>query len=321
MAVTYIQERQGGAERSNGKLTRFRTLLYHVTSGSNPGDILLDKNIPVDGSNMPDYPGFVCIGVSSPQRDTGNNNEGGYTVQVNYSSNAGDVPVNKENNGKPPWQQKAYNVSIGGRDIVVPMLKGYKQGDSQFNPTEPVVHPATKEQLISDMLESHGIISFNYAVKTWDYKWRRMFCNTANSKDVALLGYTFPKFTLLLSRLSATQKFYTDANGKTIPYWEVLVEFEDFYREIKKELALQGYYCVSGGNVLPIQLATEGLNKGQFGFFDAKRPDLNISIPRWVDKDGVVLPASGTVGEDHYKAFYDIFRQDWSCLGLPKEKV
>jgi len=321
MAITYKGERQGGAERSNGKLTRFRTLLYHVTLGSNPGDILLDENIPADGSPLSGYGGYYCIGISAPQKDSGTETEGSFTVQANYSSNAADIPVQKDNTSKPPWEQKAYNVSFpGGKDIVVPMYKGYKSGDSQFNPTEPVIHPATKEPLIADMIESHGIISFNYAVKSWNYNWQRLYRNTANKNAVTIIGYNFPAYTLLLTRLGASLKTYTDATGRTSNYWEISVEFEDFGKEIKKELALQGYYCISGGKPHQIQFKENATTGGEYGWFEVNA-SLNISTPRWVDKNGVVLPAAGTPGNDHYKTFYDIFRQDWSPLGLPKEAV
>jgi len=317
MAVSYIGERQGGAERSSGKLTRFRTLLYHVTAGSNPGDILLDENIPADGSNLTGYAGFCCTGVSAPQRVSGTERDGSFTVQANYSANAADIPVQKDNTGKPPWEQKAYNISFpGGKDIVVPMYKSYKTGDSQFNPTDPVIHPATKEPLITDMIESHGIISFNYAVKTWKYNWQRLYRNTANKNAVTIIGYNFPAYTLLLTRLGASLKTYTDATGKVSDYWEISVEFEDFGKEIKKELALRGYKCISSGIIRNIQL-----QNGVYGYYNENRPDLNIPTEWWVDKNGVVLPAAGTPGNDHYKTFYDIFRQDWSPLGLPKEAV
>ena len=74
--IKFIQERQGGAERSGGVLTRTRNLLFHIQSGDNPGDILLNSNIPADGSTHPDYAGFYAYSVSSPQKIGGGEADG-----------------------------------------------------------------------------------------------------------------------------------------------------------------------------------------------------------------------------------------------------
>jgi len=314
MSITYIKELPGGSERSDGKTILIRHMLYQVDGGSDPRDILFSTEIPGDGMTHPDYSGYYAIGVSSPSLKSGDSSKGMYDVAVKYGP-ASLVPFeNKDKADKGLTEQGARDLTFTAREVVVPQLFAYKENDVQFKPTKPLIHPLTGEQLVADTVEKHGIISFNYVVKTFKYSWIRRFTGTCNAAAITIAGIPIPQYHAQLIELSASRKAIATTKSGTQYVWGVNVKIEDYYREITKQLALMGYLMCKGGKNYPIQL-----KNGGYDFFDAAHPEYNITTPRLVSKTSGLPMAAGYSGsfDDYYDTFDDVFTADWSALCLP----
>jgi hypothetical protein len=315
MAITYIDERQGSASRSDNILQAARVLLYRVTDGDDPAEILLQPEIPPHGEVHPRITGIFAGDVGAPAKVGGSEVDGAFTVQVQYTANTNDISSIEFDKDTVPWQQDPRDVSFDSREIVVPQTKAYQDGDRQFEPTKPLVHPATGESLLADTVERNGLISFSYSVRRFNYDWKLSLEGTANRDDVTILGYRFPAQTLLLRSLGVTRRLYTSSGDFTDYYWEITPVFEDFKKPIKKEIALQGFTHIIDSNTQPIQLSD-----GEFGYFND--PSKNVTTARFVDKSGTVLPAgTATIGDDFYEEYQDVYFASWDALDIPTQEV
>lgn len=314
MAIKFITEMPGSSSRSDGEITIIRNLKYQVTAGSDPRDIIFDSNIPADGTVHPAKSGYYVIGISEPRRDSGGSYDGAYLVAINYGlASRLTTEMQKRDSTKTPWDQGALEVSYDSIDVVVPQVKYYKEGDTRYNPTGAMVHPATGEALISDTKETHILTNIRFALKTFKYDWIRYYRGTTNRNSVNILGTTYPEMTALITKISATKKKFSTGLRET-SYWELVFQIEDFGHPVTKTIALQGYHCKISGKIVNIQL-----KNGVFGNYND--PALNIPTPRFVSKTGVVLPADGTVNDDYYLDVPDIFTTEWANLSFPKTEA
>lgn len=312
MSISFVTEMPGSASRSNGEVTIIRNLKYHVTGASDPRDILFDSHIPSDGTVHPDKAGYYVTGVSAPQRESGTNYDGAYTVAVDYGLPSKiSMETKTKDSTKKPWEQGILDISFDSIDVVVPQLKYYKKNDTRDNPTGAMIHPATGEQLISDTKETHTLTNIKYALKSFRYGWIRDYRGTTNLAAVCILGAPIPAKNAIITKFSAAKKKFTDGR-KEIFYWEIDLQIEDFGHEVTKSIALQGYHCKINKKITNIQL-----KNGVFGNFND--PSLNIPTPRFVDVDGVVLPAGGNVIDRHYLETPDIFTTNWHALNVPRD--
>lgn len=315
MAIQYIDERQGSASRSGNILRATRVFLYKVTDGTDPAEILLDSNIPVHGEVHPRISGIFAGDVGAPSKVGGTEVDGAFTVQIEYTANTFEISSIDFDKDTLPWNQDPQDVSFDSREIVVPQTRAYQTGDVQFVPTKPLVHPATGESLLADTVDRNGLISFSYALRSFNYDWKLQLEGTGNKNDVTILGYRFPAKTLMLKSIGVTRRLYTSSGASSNYYWQITPVFEDFKKEIKKEIALQGFTHIDSAKVQPIQL-----NDGSFGFFDDASK--NITTARFVNQSGTVLPAGeSTVGDEYYDEFQDIYFTSWDALSLPTQEV
>ena len=315
MAVKYISELPESASREGNRLAITRNLLYQITRGSHPSDILADSHIPAYSVAHPSKSGYFVKSVDEPRQIDGGRHDGSYSVAINYvvaSLLSSDLSV--IGGEEKPWDQGILDISYDSIDIVVPQTRFYVAGDKQFAPSGHMVHPATKEPLISDTKETHTLTNIRYALKSFRYEWIRRYRGTTNSSSICIAGVTFPALTAVITKLGATKKTFTSGKSKT-SYWEITVQIEDYARlTVNKQIALQGYLCIYGGKVAHIQL-----KDGAFGNFGDS--SLNIPTPRFVSNSGVVLPSGGTVGDSHYMSVPDIFDQNWGTLNIPSTEV
>jgi len=315
MAIKYISELPESASRDGYRLTITRNLLYQVTGGSHPSEILSDSHIPAYSMAHPSKSGYFVKSVDEPRQTSGKSYDGAYSVAINYivaSLLSSDLSV--IGGEEKPWEQGILDISYDSIDIVVPQTRFYVAGDKQFAPSGHMVHPATKEPLISDTKETHTITNIRYALKSFRYEWIRRYRGTTNSKAICIAGVTFPAWCAVINKLGASKKTFTSGSGAT-SYWEINVQIEDFAKDVwRKQIAMQGYLCIHSGKVAHIQL-----KDGVFGNFGD--PSLNIPTPRFVSTSGVVLPAGGTVGNEHYMTVQDVYGMDWSTLSVPSTEV
>ena len=315
MSIKFIGERQGSASRQNGKLTATRVLLFLVTDGENPVKILLHEDIPPVGSEHPEIPGIYAGDISSPTKKGGSAVDGGFEVTIKYTPVITKYSSTLGGTDKKPWELPPFDPSFDTREVVVPQIKAYQEGDKQFKPSKPVVHPATGEALLAETIETHGILSIKYNLKKFNLSWKKYLEGSINSRPVVFLGEPYPKYTLLLKKLNILPKPFISGN-RTFYYYEMHPEIEDFRKEITRELAYLCFTHKVDGKIRPIQR-----KDGEIGYFDEKDTSLNVTSARYVDKSGIALPAGGTVTQDHYGEFPDLFPRDWSILMLPREKL
>ena len=316
--IIFSKELPGSAARNDGKITLTRTLQYQVTTGSDPSNILFDSHIPGDGLAYPTVAGYYVNGVSAPSRISGDPSNSTYNVGINYGE-AFSIPLywgNKPEKGLT--EQGARDLEYDCRDVVVPQLKAYQEGDTQFAPSKPLVHPITREEIVSDTVEKHTVISFHYPLKSFKKEWIRRFNGTMNENDITIAGNSYPANTTQIIALGAFRKAVSTTKSGTIFIWDVHVKLEDYGHVISKDLALRGFRMATGGKIYNIRL-----KNGVFGYFDAAHPEWNITSPQLVSKTtGQPLPANYTGSfDDYYDNFDDVFTADWPPLCFPAEEI
>jgi len=84
MAIKYISELPEGASRDGYRLTVTRNLLYQVTGGSHPSEILADSHIPAYSVAHPSKSGYFVKSVDEPRQIDGGRHDGSYSVAINY---------------------------------------------------------------------------------------------------------------------------------------------------------------------------------------------------------------------------------------------
>lgn len=177
MSITYKGERQGSSSRQSGQITAERNLSYFLDDATDPSQIINDSNIPTSGAFHPTITGLYAGNVDAPQKDEGSEIDGFFIVTVHYSSNPG-LDMSPLSIGEKPWKMDPTDISYTTREVESPMKKAYQDGDEQFKPTKPVIHPVTGEVLLASTIEGHGLISFTYRLKDFEYDWKRLYENT-----------------------------------------------------------------------------------------------------------------------------------------------
>lgn len=310
--IEYLGEQPDTGRMKDGIIIPERKFWYFIDdiTHDRPSSILLDSNLPPFKQVHPVFEGRYVTDYSLDQIE-GDERKGKFEVVVKY----GELSQSRDSvssSAKEPWNKGPFNVSFGSLAMVVPQERAYAEDDVQFEPSIPVQHPATREILITDTVETHGIINFSFNLRNFRYSWKREFEDTINKSDIKILGIQFPKKTLVLKSISPSRKVYVDANGNETEYWQVDVEIEDYHKEVKKELALRGYTAIFDDKVKNIQLLD-----GVFGDHNQADPSLNITTPRFVNKSGIVLGQWETVYDEYYEEFPDKFSKDWRTLDLP----
>lgn len=310
--VEFLGEQVDTASMKDGQIVPKRMFWFWIedTLTTRPSSILLNEELPKFKSVHPVFDDKYVTDYSLDMIE-GDERKGKFEVTVKYGE-LSDSKSSLTSANLKPWEKPAYNIGFGTNSIVVPQEYAYDEDDKQFEPSIPVQHPATREVLISDTIENHGIISFSYNVRKFRYSWKREYEDTVNKEAVKMLGSSFPAKTLLLRALAASQKTYVDSNGSETEYWQVNVEIEDFHKEWSKKLALRGYTALFEDKVKNIQL-----KNGVFGDHDQTDTSLNITTPRFVNKSGIVLDMGNTVYDEYYDEFNDKFFKNWKSIDLP----
>jgi hypothetical protein len=247
----------------------------------------------------------------------GHKGVGNYDAVISYQSSedTGDLT---DRSVTEPWNLPPFNISVGTRDVVVPQYRAYDDTDAQFNPSIPVIHPATKESLVVDTIEKHGIISFSYNLKQFDYDWKRKLENTVNKEAETILGYRFPAKNLLLRKIGARKKSFTNSSNTEVDFWQVDIEVEDFNKEITKEIALMGFLFLYDRGGANERIEKIQLNEGVYGWFND--PSKEVSSPVWVSQAGDPIQEGETVYGKFYQEFPDKFQAAWNSLSLPSSE-
>ena len=318
MSIIFLGEMPGTSNRANGKRTAERIFRYSIEDQTvtDPSALPFEPEIPDTNTPHPTLTGMGANGVTFSQI-SGEFKLGVFDVKVTYqdSNSTGDVVNTFED---LPWNQPPFNLSFSSLEVVIPQEYAYDPEDEQFKPSIPLVHPATKEPVISDTIENHGIISFSFNLQKFDYGWKKILENTVNKEPETIIGYPFPAQTILLRKVGARKKNFTTSSGNIRYYWQIDIELEDFGKVIEKLLALQGYLAIFtvGENSLTRRIQ---LQDGIFGWYD--NSELNIDSPRWVDKSGQVLQTGDAVYDEFYQSFPDKFASSWKRLDLPRAEV
>ena len=322
MAIKYISELPESASRDGYRLTITRNLLYQVTGGSHPSEILSDSHIPAYSMAHPSKSGYFVKSVDEPRQTSGKSYDGAYSVAINYivaSLLSSDLSV--IGGEEKPWEQSILDISYDSIDVVVPQQFYYMPDDKQFAPSGIMQHPATQEPIISDTRETHALINIRYALRSFRYEWIRRYRGTTNASAICIAGVTFPAYSAVITKLGAAKKTFTSGSGKASSYWEINMQIEDFARPTdEKQVALQGYLAIFEEKIANIQL-----KEGEFGSFDQTNTGLNISTPRWVAQIGAVLPAGEQLTDENRNSYYltvpDVYWTDWATLSIPSTEV
>jgi len=311
MTIEYINEQAGSFNYGSSGYTYLRKFLYLLKPGDFPDDISSDSNLPKPNEAHPRHADYIVTSIGDPTIGEGfeTSGDGSWVVEVTYTkSSTADDPTGEIF----PWNLPPYGISYDTKTVVEAQDKAYQDGDTQFNPTKPVVHPITKEPILPQKDVSHGIIKFSYNLRNFDYSWKQEFEGTINSEGVTILNISFEEKFLVLQSISATLEQTTMASGNEVEYYAVTVEIEDLRKEYDKLVALRGFMMKAGSGVANIQL-----QKGVYGNFDQTKRDLDIGSMVYVSSAGSPAQTSTHIDDNYYASFPAKFPKSWGALNLP----
>lgn len=216
-------------------------------------------------------------------------------------------------------------ISYGNVKYQIPFIKGYKAGDVQGTPTQPVLNLCKqKYDPPAVALKINSLMTIQYNIRVFKHEWIRKYVNTINKNEITICGVVNPVLTARINELSASNSF--DSNGKE--YWQVSITIESSDEKFITSIAEMSYmafndngdldnlyvYADPDNNTAEIQCKSDFGNLKQLIADGLIEP---IQNPHNLDADGyVAAPGAATIYTDYQQCF-DI---DWSPLLIPKTK-
>lgn len=196
-----------------------------------------------------------------------------------------------------------------------------------------VVTNSLGEELYRNTSLYNRVLSFYFYTKQSLLRDFTEHFNKVNTDDVVVAGETIPKYKGLLLEYTVNKvnvKF--DNKMSDIYKVNVLIEVEVEKPLYEVSVPIRGYFFKhpTTGRKTRIQFSScpsvyiNNKNKypyavevwGGYGFYSEDRPDLNITEPILLTKNGAIL---GDVGKVEFISCVEKKASNWGCLRLPKE--
>lgn len=317
MSITYKGERNGGwSQDKDGNVTSSRLLVYHFNSAESAVEIAQQSGIPKIGDVHPDDPALFVSGVSISEPMEGDGVKSGkYDVTVSYARATVSVQFGRNDRTVAPWDRPPYDLSITPIDVVKAFQKSYQDGDTNGNPSKPVLNPAG-DPYEDSTAERHTVIRFSYNLETFRPQWIGQYVDSINVSAVEVIDIGISARRGCLRNLSASQvKEYDNEGELTYTYWKVDVEIEVSRTEWKREILARGLFFLDGGNKFRIYTDEDGL-VGKLS--DMGGNPIPVDEPQLLTAVGALLALGGT---PVYDVFYDKFPSNWAALSLPESAL
>jgi hypothetical protein len=236
---------------------------------------------------------------------------------------------------------KAYELTRSRVTYETTTSFGYKKiiKDNRFKECPPtdvgdLITTPAGEEIHRKVILFNKVYSFYYYIPITALKDLPTRFNYANNDSVVVAGIHIPKHKGLVLELTST-KIIAEVDEKDQPVYriDVLIEVENEKPLLYTSVPLRGFYFKhpQTHNKTRIQFSSNPYeylkDKGKYpyacevcngyGFYSEDRPDLNVSEPVFLDKEGGIL----TEGENPvFTKVYEKKVADWRGLGLPKEE-
>ena len=225
-----------------------------------------------------------------------------------------------------PLKQKP-KVSYGTVKYQVPFDLAYAEGDTQGNPSAPVVNTAfQKFDPPPVKLKINRLVTIQYNVRIFREEWTDDFIDTVNESKISILGANSAIGCARINDLNASNAF--DSNGRE--YFQVTVVIEKSKEPFKPKFLSQGFMALSSEGILDniyiftdpdagtglksvIQCKSDFANVKQLIVDGLLEP---VQEPHKLDEDGKLLFS----GDPVYVEYQQNWLADWSPLLIPKTK-
>lgn len=312
MSITYMGARNGPYDKDrNGNIASSRVLVYHFTAAESSVEVAQQAEIPDHGTAHPDDATLKLVGVAVSEPTMGDGIKSGrYDVTLSYArevrsgSFAADQTV-------APWKRDPYDISLQPVEYAKAFTKSYVDGDSNGNPSNPVLNPAG-DPYEDTVVERNTCLRFAYNLEDWNPNWVCDYIDTVNSSDVLVCDIGIRSRRGCIRNLSATRIVEYDNEGaQTYVYWRIDVEIEVSRKRWLRDILARGLNFISGG--AKYRIYTD--NAGNFG----KKADMGddaiaVDEPQLLAANGSLVGYGGT---PVYQTFYDKYTTSWKCLSFP----
>lgn len=244
-----------------------------------------------------------------------------FTFSVDYQPREGGGGANETQSEDPTKQPP--KIGYGNVKYQIPFIRGYKAGDVQGTPTQPVLNLCKqKYDPPAVAMKINSLMTIQYNVRLFRYEWIDQYIDTINRSPVVVCGVSMPQYKAKINDLSASNSF--DSNGKE--FWQVSITIESSTTKFLTSLLEQAYECYNAaGNLDHIYIWAKLLSartacKSDLTAAEREEDDKYItpvSEPKLLTSAGKLAANGATPIYTDYQQCYDM---DWSPLLIPKTK-
>ena len=317
MSITYKGLRNGGwSQDKDGNVTSSIVWVYHFNGSENAVQIAQQTGLPQIGDPHPNDATLTVSGVSVSEPMEGDGVKSGkYEVTISYARATNSTQFDTNDRTVAPWNRPPYDLSITPVDVVKAFQKGYQDGDTNGNPSKPVLNPAG-DPYEDSTAERHTVIRFSYNLETFRPQWIGQYVDSINVAAVGVVDIGINARRGCIRNLSASQvKEYDNEGVLTYTYWKVDVEIEVARTEWKREILARGLYAKDATSKYRIYFRNDGATGAARGRADVLGTDpIPAEEPQLLMATGYLLADGGT---PVYDTYYDKFTSNWAALSLP----
>jgi hypothetical protein len=316
MSVIAINERfdtGGGTEAAMGRTHTRKFLIECDSTSDNTATIQAGKTVgpdilPSPNSEFPGDPAAKC-GIIQYSRLS----ELVWEATCPYSFQ-GDTGTIGTTSTRRPWELPPYGISVSSYSITRAIEKGYKAGDAQNVPSDPIVIPVDPPDKFDPPPTDEVYISllkFSYNLQFFALDWVKSYRNTVNAAPVSVLDLSIPAKCALLRTIGGTRNTVKNETEDYV-WWQIDVEMAIDDAGFDLELLLAGFHMMDTAKKYEI-----GINKsGEIVKRTAASKDIDaVTEPQLLKADGTLVGVGGT---PVYKKWQVKYAKNWDSLNLPK---
>jgi hypothetical protein len=302
--MSLIVKEKSGARKGNNSAPGITTYnrAYFVTSTealTEPA-ALAAVDSGEDAFTIPKYnenhPDDDKAGAVSRSAGPINGDEKKWLVSIQWKTRSSSDTVDEDDIDDPTARRAVVNFGHVTYTKVADLA--YQEGDTQGNPTQPVLNSAGDPPDPPFTVEyNHTVLELQYWVRRWDPSWNRIYENNTNSEAIMVVQIPLPIKNAKILSLDSKPLYDTDDDR----YWEINANIEISDEVFQKQMLDMGFNYLNEGEKTEITVK------------DSKGKDVPVSSPQRLNGSGYLSD------ESVFLPFVFCWPSSWKALNLPKD--